>query len=584
MQNLTGKTLKIYLKHSLRYRWVLFVILGGIVIGTVADALIPLAYKTFFDALSNGPQVISQKIMAAVWLIFALGSVQWLGWRVATFLNNFFQPRVMADLTNTCFEYLQDHSYSFFSNSFTGSLVKKVTRYANAYEDISDQIFWSMGPIVIRMLTMLIVLYQRLWILAVGFLLWTIIYMVFNYKFTLYKLPYDIRSAAADTEVGAHLADTVANNINIKLFGGRDREIATHRQITEKLFLSRKISWDLSAIVEAGQAGLMVLFELSILVLAVKYWQRGILTVGDFALIQGYLLQIFGRLWDFGRNIRRIYQRLADANEMTEILTTPHEIQDAPNASSLLVKKGLIEFFAVNFSYPKGGRVLKDFSLTIKPGERVALIGPSGGGKSTIIKLLFRFYDVQGGKITIDGQDITQVTQASLRKALALVPQEPILFHRTLMENIRYAKPEATDEEVIAAAKLAHCHEFISSFPHGYQTYVGERGVKLSGGERQRVAIARAILKNAPILVLDEATSSLDSESERYIQDALRVLMRNRTTIVIAHRLSTIMQMDRIIVLEGGRIIEEGKHKELLKVEKGIYQKLWQIQAGGFSA
>jgi ATP-binding cassette subfamily B protein len=408
--------------------------------------------------------------------------------------------------------------------------------------------------------------------------------MVFNYKFTLYKLPYDIRSAAADTEVGAHLADTVANNINIKLFGGRDREIATHRQITEKLFLSRKISWDLSAIVEAGQAGLMVLFELSILVLAVKYWQRGILTVGDFALIQGYLLQIFGRLWDFGRNIRRIYQRLADANEMTEILTTPHEIQDAPNASSLLVKKGLIEFFAVNFSYPKGGRVLKDFSLTIKPGERVALIGPSGGGKSTIIKLLFRFYDVQGGKITIDGQDITQVTQASLRKALALVPQEPILFHRTLMENIRYAKPEATDEEVITAAKLAHCHEFISSFPHGYQTYVGERGVKLSGGERQRVAIARAILKNAPILVLDEATSSLDSESERYIQDALRVLMRNRTTIVIAHRLSTIMQMDRIIVLEGGRIIEEGKHKELLKVEKGIYQKLWQIQAGGFSA
>jgi ATP-binding cassette, subfamily B, bacterial len=222
--------------------------------------------------------------------------------------------------------------------------------------------------------------------------------------------------------------------------------------------------------------------------------------------------------------------------------------------------------------------------LKINPGERVALIGPSGGGKSTIVKLLFRFWDIQNGEIRIDDQDIAKVTQESLRESMALVPQESILFHRSLHENISYSRPDATKDEVTQAAKMAHCHEFISKFPKGYDTFVGERGVKLSGGERQRVAIARAILKNAPILVLDEATSSLDSESEMFIQDALKNLMAGRTTIVIAHRLSTIMQMDRIVVIENGEVIEEGKHEELLKVKQGIYQKLWEIQAGGFDS
>ena len=228
--------------------------------------------------------------------------------------------------------------------------------------------------------------------------------------------------------------------------------------------------------------------------------------------------------------------------------------------------------------------MLNNFDLAIKPGERVALIGPSGGGKSTIIKLLLRFFDLNGGEILIDGQDIYKTQQDSLRAQLSLVPQDPILFHRSLIENIRYAQPEAKDSEVVKAAKLAHAHEFISSFPDGYNTLVGERGVKLSGGERQRVAIARAILKDAPILVLDEATSSLDSESEQFIQDALKSLMQGRTTIVVAHRLSTIMQMDRIVVIDGGKIVEQGKHEELLKIREGLYQRLWEIQAGGFTA
>lgn len=271
---------------------------------------------------------------------------------------------------------------------------------------------------------------------------------------------------------------------------------------------------------------------------------------------------------------------MADANEMTEILLTPHEIVDEERAAVLTVPKGVVEFRNVQFSYVGGSHlVLQDFSLKTKPGERVGIVGPSGGGKSTVLKLLVRLHDVNSGAILIDHQDIAVVTQASLHRNIAYVPQEPILFHRSLMENIRYSKPAATDEEVIQAAKLAHCHEFISNFPAGYQTLVGERGVKLSGGERQRVAIARAILMDAPILVLDEATSSLDSESEGYIQDSLAKLVIGRTVIAVAHRLSTIRKMDRIVVVKDGHIIEEGSHDLLVKIENGLYQRLWNLQS-----
>ena len=321
---------------------------------------------------------------------------------------------------------------------------------------------------------------------------------------------------------------------------------------------------------------------LGLMYLAIRMWQKGILTVGDFILIQTYVLNIVSRIWDFGRIVQHMYEDFADADEMTKILNTPHEIVDIPKAKGLSVKTGNIIFDKISFYYHNTRPVFKNFNLNISPKEKVALVGPSGAGKTTIVKLILRMYELSSGKITIDNQDIAKVTQESLWKNISMVPQDPILFHRSLMENIRYGKPVAKDREVILAAKLAHCHEFISGFPDGYNTYVGERGVKLSGGERQRVAIARAILRNAPVLVLDEATSSLDSESEHYIQDALAHLMRDKTVIVIAHRLSTIMKMDRIVVIDGGKIVEEGTHKQLLENKSGHYYKLWNFQAGGF--
>ena len=303
--------------------------------------------------------------------------------------------------------------------------------------------------------------------------------------------------------------------------------------------------------------------------------------MGVFVLVQSYLFSLFDILWNLGRSLGRATEAMTDMQEVVDIFDTPIDIANPNNPEILEMKEGNIEFKNVSFTYKGGISVLQDFNLIIKPGERIGLVGHSGAGKSTITKLLLRFADALEGSIVIDNQDIKNVTQNDLRKVISYVPQEPILFHRSIKENIAYSKPDATKEEIIEVAKKAHAHEFIEKLPQGYDTLVGERGIKLSGGERQRVAIARAMLKDSPILMLDEATSSLDSISEHYIQDAFNELMKGKTTIVIAHRLSTIQKMDRIIVLDKGKIVEQGTHKELLELN-GSYAELWNHQTGGF--
>jgi|SRR3989344_4348283 len=580
-KTLIKQTLRIFWQHASVYPRAILLLIIAMLGAVVFDTYGPFLYKQLFNSLIQNGSV--SELLTVVFKILAVGGLSWCFWRLANFANDFFQPRIMSDIVNTCFKYMHDHSYNFFTNNFAGSLVKKVGRFERAFEDIADQLYWNFGHTILKIIIILIALYFVAWQLSLALLVWMAVYLVFSVFYARFKYPYDIRNAKMDTEVAGRLADTITNNINLKLFGGTAWEFKTFQALTEKLFRIKKLSWNLGSINEAVQGGLMVLLEFALLYLAVKFWKEGRLTIGDFALIQGYMVQVFGRLWDLGRHIKDTYSRLSDAEEMTEILTMPHGIQDRADATRLQVSTGSIEFRGVNFGYHEKRRVFKNFSLSIQGGERVALIGPSGGGKTTIVKLLFRFFDMQGGGISIDGQNIAQVTQESLRANISLVPQEPILFHRSLYDNIAYAKPQASEQEVYRAAKLAHCHEFIMSFPLEYETFVGERGLKLSGGERQRVAIARAILKDSPILVLDEATSSLDSESEHLIQDAMKKLMLGKTTIVIAHRLSTIMQMDRIIVIDKGQVAEEGKHTELIKAKQGIYQKLWQIQAGGFA-
>ncbi len=556
------------------------------VVLTLVALLIPIFYKHFFDIVSHTTTVRDATVVALlghyIFLVLAANAVVWILFRVALLIHDLVQPTIITNLIESSFAYLIDHSFGFFSNSFIGSLVKRITRLSRAYEVFMERVLWNLLPLGVRIIATITVLFFFNKIIAVILVVWTFAFLILNYAFSLWKLKYDVQRSAVDSEMTASLADGLTNHSSVHLFTGLLFERGRLHEVAKRYRHLRHITWSMASGMEALQSALMIIVEFALFYYGIRLWQKGIITVGDFALIQAYLIGLLIRLWDFGRTVRDLYESFADAREMAEILYTPHEITDVPAAKPLAVKNAAIEFQKVVFNYHQTRAIIKDLDLRIRAGEKVALIGPSGAGKTTFIKLLFRLYDVDGGKILIDGHNIQKVTQESLRAAMSLVPQDPVLFHRSLFDNIAYGKRGTTTEEVYRASKLAHCDEFIQQFSQTYDTLVGERGVKLSGGERQRIAIARAILKNAPILVLDEATSSLDSESERLIQDALEHLMKDKTVLVIAHRLSTIQKMDRIIVLENGRVLEEGTHDTLTKTEGSLYRRLWELQAGGF--
>ena len=548
-------------------------------------AITPLYFKKLFDLLAQTQtnDALTVQLIHILWVIAAIEMIGWVFWRLATFFIAYFQTSIMAGLSDMCFKYLHKHSFAYFNNNFVGSLVKKVNRFTRAFEDMTDKFFFNIIQLIVVIIVSLFVLMKKNTTLGLGVAVWLVTFFVINLIFTKFKLRYDLARSEADSKATGILADTITNNVNVKLFGGYGREIKNFGKAVGEVKRLRWLTWNLGAAYEGVQGFICIALEIGVFYAAILLWGKGMLTIGDFVLIQSYIIILVMRSWDFGRVIQHIYEDLAEAEEMTLVLNEPQEITDIKNATNLNVPNGKIEFNDVDFYYHATRPILQNFNLVIAPKEKVALVGPSGAGKTTIIKLLLRMHNVSAGKILIDNQEVAHVTQESLWHNISMVPQDPILFHRTLMENIRYGKPSATDEEVIHAAKLAHCHEFIKDLPDGYNTYVGERGVKLSGGERQRVAIARTILHNAPILILDEATSSLDSQSEKLIQDALNVLIKGKTVLVVAHRLSTIMKMDRIIVIKEGKIAEQGTHQDLLQKNGGIYDKLWKVQAGGFT-
>ncbi len=581
-KNHTKQTLQFYWQEA-RERLLAFILIVACVVSAATlGIVVPLYYKRFFDILALADTSRADALVGVLLIIGALELARWALWRISTFISAPFEAAGLGNLANKCFAYLHKHSFSYFNNNFVGSLVKRVNWFTRAYEGTMDKLFWNILPVGVNISAIIIVLIFKQPVLALAIVVWTVLFLAVNWIFTSYKIKFDLERNEAESKATAVLADTITNNSNVKLFVGYDREVTNFGNANDYVIKLRKHTWKLDNIFDAMQGLLVVVLQVGIFFLAIYLWKKGTITVGDFVLIQTYIIIIFESVWGFGRIIRQLYTDLSDADEMTAILLTPHEINDAVDARELKIVDGKIVFDDVDFNYNETRKIIQKMNLTIQPHEKVALVGPSGAGKSTIVKLLLRMHDVTGGKILIDGQSVTSVSQESLWSAISLVPQDPILFHRTLMENIRYGKPDATDDEVVHAAKLAHCHEFIEEFQDKYQTFVGERGVKLSGGERQRVAIARAILRNAPILILDEATSSLDSESEHLIQDALNTLMKNKTVIVIAHRLSTIMEMDRIMVVNHGAIVEEGTHDTLLQKSGGIYAQLWKRQAGGF--
>ncbi|MDD4803907.1 MAG: ABC transporter ATP-binding protein [Candidatus Pacebacteria bacterium] len=554
------------------------------VIGSVIGVYTPYFYKDFFNIVNNieSKQDIAKQLISIIFLIAGLNFLNWLFNRTSYFIFNHIEANAMAKIKQNSFNYLIKHSHNFFTNSFTGGLVQKINRQARAFERLFDTIIFNVISLIITIVGAIIITFLTSKILSLIILCWVVIYFSLSFIFYRWKMKLDLEVSSNDSITTALLSDNISNNQTISLFNGYNREINSYFEATKKQSKAMLKAWDIGGIYDAVQLLGVYIAEVVIFYYAIKYWEVDKLTVGGIVMVQIYIISLSKQIWAVNMILRNVFESLADSKEMTEIMLTPHEIQNSNSATDLKISKGEIEFKNVIFNFNETRTVLDNINCRIMPGEKIALVGPSGAGKTTFVRLILRLYNLTGGQILIDGQNVDQVTQESLRENISLVPQDPILFHRTLKDNIRYGKPEATDEEVVNASKLAHCADFIDVLPNKYDTLVGERGIKLSGGERQRIAIARAILKNAPILILDEATSSLDSHSEALIQKALDNLMKGRTTIAIAHRLSTIRKMDRIIVMKDGKIIEEGTHDELSNKDSGLYKDLWELQAGGF--
>ena len=582
------KVLGYYWRFCLAARWYfwLAMVFGGASI-LLGFFLVPVFLKYFFDAIFEFGGGDRTEIWGTLrQIIFWVLAINIFGFWVLARASEYFlirwQTRSLYLAENFIFQRILNHSTNFFANEFAGSLVSKFNRFVRAQDQIGAQIYFHFWPNLLRLVASTAITGYFAPKIAIILGIWVVVFLaVIFWVIWKYHLPKNLKVASNESALSGLLADTFTNAWAIKTSTSRDREVDFFESETQNLYWSRRRAWTAWVQMNVFRSMMVTFLELISLYLMAQMWMAGEISVGTIVMIQTFLVQIYVNLWNFGGVLEDFFRSMADSAQMVEILELAPEITDPKNPEKSRISKGKIEFRAVNFGYEKGEKVLSNFNLEISAGEKVGIVGRSGAGKTTISKLLLRFVDLGSGAIEIDGQNIAKITQHDLRSCIAFVPQEPILFHRSLFENIKYSLPSATRAQVFDAARKAHAFDFIQKSPEKWETKVGERGIKLSGGEKQRIAIARAILKKTPILVLDEATSALDSEVEKEIQKALETVMQNRTTLVIAHRLSTLKKLDRIIVLEKGQIVESGTHIDLM-AKKGIYAELWSHQSGGF--
>ena len=584
MNNITAKQIACYIINSIKpFPLPIFSMVMAAVIWAVELSLSAYLLKVILNRLASSEQ---QNIFAnlIVPIIFYLGLHLLLA--ISFRLYNYFVeikmiPALRAKIANEALEMLVDKSQNFYQNNFSGSLTNKVNDLTSSVPAIVRIVidrFFSHGlALCIAIITLWTVNIH----FALGMLVWAVILITGAWIYSKRISVLAVKWSESASTITGNLVDVLSNILSVRLFSAKSQEKKSLGGIFQNAVnAERQLEW--------AYLWMWIYISVSSLILQsfnfyflLKGREEGWITVGDFAIVLLINISIAGFFWELTKDFSEFSKLLGRITQALKIVLDKPEFQDLPGAYELKVTKGIISFDQVLFHYKGITPLFHNKSVIIEAGQKVGLVGYSGGGKSTFVNLILRLYDVTDGRILIDGQDIRECTQDSLRKNIAMIPQDPSLFHRTLIENIRYGRIDANDESVVEAAKRAHAHEFIAKLPQGYNSLVGERGVKLSGGQRQRIAIARAILKNAPILILDEATSALDSVVESDIQQSLWELMQGKTTIVIAHRLSTLLHMDRILVFDMGKIVEDGTHTELLAMN-GMYKTLWSAQVGGF--
>jgi ATP-binding cassette subfamily B protein len=566
-------------RTDLKTRVVLALLL--LVLSKIITVLTPYSFKWATDALVAKGGVAAAGLSIALFMILAYGFGRIMMVAFAQARDAIFAKvgqRTVRVLSTSTFQHLHALSLKFHLERKTGALSRIISRGINGVDSVLRFALFNTAPTALEILMVCGVIafsfgHWYVWVVAAT----VVAYIWFTYWATERRINIRRTMNEADNDAGTKAIDSLLNFETVKYFGNESHEATRYDGAMARYEGAAIKTWVSLAMLNAGQAAIYSVGLTLVMVMAGLEIMKGTLTVGDFVMINALMIQLYMPLNFIGSSYREIKQGLIDVEGMFSILKENAEIADKPTAKDLVAGKGTVRFENVSFAYDAVRPILKNVSFEVPAGHTVAIVGPSGAGKSTISRLLFRFYDVTAGRILIDGQNISEVTQKSLRAAIGMVPQDTVLFNDTIRYNIRYGRPDATDAEVEQAAKLAQIHEFVLSLPKTYDSMVGERGLKLSGGEKQRVSIARTILKGPPILVLDEATSALDTFTEAEIQKALNLVSKNRTTLVIAHRLSTVINADEIIVLDKGRIAERGSHNMLLR-KKGIYARLWNRQ------
>jgi ATP-binding cassette subfamily B protein len=582
------RTLRYFWRASCRYPRLVVATFGFNALAVIADSAVPLFIALALNHLAD-LEKLHRLGASGTWRWFILPGVLvvviqafgLLGWSRGIRSLWKLEIRVSRDLAERTFNHISDQSEQFHLDHFGGALVADQTKFISSYVRLLDEAIFSYFTAVVTVVFIVAALVWSLWWFVIALLVMSVAYMLVGLRGRNRELPQSEATAQSHSRQTAQIADTVTNIATVRSFGREDHEDRLYQDRTDtyvvdesELMRLNMLGFDTSEALNR----LTLVVVVAIAVGAVLAWHA---QVGTILLVVTYTQSLLNRLHQVQRSLKNVVKALGDTRSMMDILDTEPTVQDIAAPQPFVVERGAVEFRDMRFAYPGRETLFENFNLVIEPGQRVGLVGSSGSGKTTLSKLALRFIDIDDGAILIDGQDISQVAQSTLRQQITYVPQEPLLFHRSITDNIAYGRLGTSMEEVVQAAEASRAAEFVGDLPLGYDTLVGERGTKLSGGQRQRIALARAFLKRTPLLILDEATSALDSHSEALIQEALAELMEGQTAIVIAHRLSTVAGLDRIVVLEDGQVIEDGAHDELLERD-GVYAALWARQSGGF--